>query len=92
MISGLTLALHDIVDKIARKTKNNLKISVNKNRDAIIEEAMKDDMSHAWLLVAGPLLDRGYDHPPLADTVSAYVKLMSILSLVSVLLLFGSGE
>ena len=53
---------------------------------------MKDDMSHAWLLVAGPLLDRGYDHPPLADTVSAYVKLMSILSLVSVLLLFGSGE
>ena len=58
----------------------------------IIEEAMKDDMSHAWLLVAGPLLDRGYDHPPLADTVSAYVKLMSILSLVSVLLLFGSGE
>ena len=53
---------------------------------------MKDDMSHAWLLVAGPLLDRGYDLPPLADTVSAYVKLMSILSLVSVLLLFGSGE
>ena len=62
------------------------------NKNAIIEEAMKDDMAHAWLLVAGPLLDRGYDHPPLADTVSAYVKLMSILSLVSVLLLFGSGE
>lgn len=28
----------------------------------------------------------------LADTVSACVKSMSILSLVSVLLLFGSGE
>ena len=92
MISGHTLALHDIVDKIARKTKNNLKISVKKNRDAKIEEAMKDDMPHAWLLVAGPLSDMGYDLPPLADTVGACVKSMSILSLVSVLLLFGSGE
>ena len=44
------------------------------NRDAIIEEAMKDDMSHAWLLVAGPLLDRGHELPPLADAVSAYVN------------------
>ena len=44
------------------------------NRDAIIEEAMKDDMSHAWLLVAGQLLDRGYELPPLADAVSAYVN------------------
>ena len=44
------------------------------NRDAIIEEAMKDDMSHAWLLVAGPLLDRGYELAPLADAVSAYVN------------------
>lgn len=31
-------------------------------------------MAHAWLLVAGPLLDRGYELPPLADTVSAYVN------------------
>ena len=44
------------------------------NRDTIIEEAMKDDMAHAWLLVAGPLLDRGYDLPPLANAVSAYVN------------------
>ena len=44
------------------------------NKDAIIEEAMKDDMAHAWLLVAGPLLDRGYDLTPLADAVSAYVN------------------
>ena len=41
---------------------------------AIIEEAMKDDMAHAWLLVAGPLLDRGYNLPPLADAVSAYIN------------------
>ena len=44
------------------------------NKDAIIEEAMKDDMAHAWLLVAGPLLDRGYHLPPLAEAVSAYVN------------------
>ena len=31
-------------------------------------------MAHAWLLVAGPLLDRGYELPPLADAVSAYVN------------------
>ena len=35
---------------------------------------MKDDMAHAWLLVAGPLLDRGHYLPPLADAVSAYVN------------------
>jgi hypothetical protein len=35
---------------------------------------MKDDMAHAWLLIAGPLLDRGYELPPLADAVSAYVN------------------
>ena len=38
---------------------------------------MKGDMPHAWLLVAGPLSDRGYDLPPPADTVGACVKLMS---------------
>jgi len=35
---------------------------------------VKDDMAHAWLLVAGPLLDRGHYLPPLADAVSAYVN------------------
>ena len=44
------------------------------DKDAILEEAMKDDMAHAWLLVAGPLLDRGYELPPLADAVSEYVN------------------
>ena len=44
------------------------------DKDAILEEAVKDDMAHAWLLVAGPLLDRGYHLPPLAEAVSAYVN------------------
>ena len=44
------------------------------DKDAILEEAVKDDVAHAWLLVAGPLLDRGYELPPLADAVSAYVN------------------
>jgi hypothetical protein len=44
------------------------------DKDAILEEAVKDDMAHAWLLVAGPLLDRGHYLPPLADAVSAYVN------------------
>ena len=44
------------------------------DKDAILEEAVKDDMAHAWLLVAGPLLDRGYELPLLADAVSAYVN------------------
>ena len=44
------------------------------DKDAILEEAVKDDVAHAWLLVAGPLLDRGHYLPPLADAVSAYVN------------------
>ena len=44
------------------------------DKDAILEEAVKDDMAHAWLLVAGPLLDRGYELPTLADAVRAYVN------------------
>ena len=44
------------------------------DKDAILEEAVKDDMAHAWLLVAGPLLDRGHYLPPLADAVSVYVN------------------
>lgn len=44
------------------------------NKDAIIEEAMKDDMEHAWLLVAGPLLDAGYELKPLAEAVNQYIE------------------
>ena len=63
--------------KTVKKKVNPRRIPLPRNainRDAIIEEAMKDDMPHAWLLVAGPLLDRGYDLHPLADAVSAYVN------------------
>ena len=44
------------------------------NKDKIIEDAMKDDMYHAWLLVIGPLLDAGYELIPLADTVNRYIR------------------
>ena len=44
------------------------------NKDKILEEAMKDDMAHAWLLVAGPLLEAGYELSPLADAVNTYMK------------------
>ncbi len=44
------------------------------NKDKILEEAMKDDMVHAWLLVAGPLLEAGYELATLADAVNTYMK------------------
>ena len=44
------------------------------NKDAIIEAAMIDDMTHAWLLVAEPLLEEGYDLVHLAETVYDYIK------------------
>lgn len=40
------------------------------NKEQIMEEAMKDDMAHAWILLAGPLLDEGYELAPLADAVN----------------------
>ncbi len=43
------------------------------HEDAIIEEAVKDDMAHAWLLVAGALLDAGYELAPLASAVNEYI-------------------
>ena len=43
------------------------------NKDAIIEEAMENDMAHAWFLVAGALLDEGYELPPLAEAVNTYI-------------------
>lgn len=44
------------------------------NKEQIMEEAMKDDMAHAWILLAGPLLDEGYELAPLADAVNTYIK------------------
>ena len=41
------------------------------DKDAIIEEAMKDDMSHAWLLVASSLVEQ--EHISVND-VNAYIS------------------
>ena len=63
---------------MAKKKKvNPRRIPLSKdaiNKDAILEEAVKDDLTHAWLLVAQPLLDAGYDLLPLSKTVYDYLK------------------
>ena len=38
-----------------------------------LEEAMENDMVHAWLLVGAPLLDEGYELRQLADAVNRYI-------------------
>ena len=48
-----------------KKKVNPHRIPLPKNaldKDAIIEETMKDDMAHGWLLVASALSDLGYDN------------------------------
>lgn len=50
---------------MAKKKVNPRRIPLPKNAinmDAIIEEAMKDDMAHAWLLVASALVDMGCEN------------------------------
>jgi len=50
---------------MGKKKVNPRRIPLPKNavdKDAIIEEAMKDDMAHGWLLVASALTDLGYDN------------------------------
>ena len=47
---------------MGKKKVNPRRIPLPKNavdKDAIIEEAMKDDMAHGWLLVASALSDLG---------------------------------
>lgn len=41
---------------------------------ALLEEAMKDNMTHAWLLVAEPLYEAGYDLTSLSEEVYKYMK------------------
>ena len=52
------------------------KSAIDKN--AIIEEAMKDDMSHAWLLVASSLVEQEHisadELSELSDAVNAYIS------------------
>lgn len=48
------------------------------DKDVIVEEAMKDDMSHAWLLVASSLVEQEHisadELYELSDAVNAYIS------------------
>ena len=64
--------------KYGEKEGQSARIPLPKNavdKDAIIEEAMKDDMAHGWLLVASALSDLGYDNiSELSDAVNRETK------------------
>ena len=68
---------------MAKKKVNPRRVPLSKkaiDKDAIIEEAMKDDMAHAWLLVASALLDMGYENiSELSDAVNRYIETGSTL-------------
>ena len=68
---------------MAKKKVNPRRVPLPKkaiDKDAIIEEAMKDDMAHAWLLVASVLLDMGYENiSELSDAVNRYIETGSTL-------------
>ena len=64
---------------MARKKLNPKRIPIAKreiNTEKIVEEAMKDDMAHAWLLVTGPLLSYiSIDElGEMADAVNRFIK------------------
>ena len=65
-------------NQVAKKKVNPRRIPLSKkaiNKDAIIEEAMQDDMTQAWLLVASALVDRGYENiSELSDAVNRFVE------------------
>lgn len=64
---------------MAKKKKvNPHRIPLSKNafnKDAILAEAMKDQMTHAWLLVAEPLIEAGYDLMSLSEYVAEYMRI-----------------
>ena len=66
-----------------KKKVNPHRIPLPKNavdKDAIIEESMKDDMAHGWLLVASALSDLGYDNiSELSDAVNRFIETGSAL-------------
>lgn len=68
---------------MAKKKVNPRRVPLPKkviDKDAIIEEAMKDDMAHAWLLVESALLDMGYENnTELSDAVNRYIETGSTL-------------
>ena len=64
---------------MAKKKLNPRRIPLAKreiNTESIVEAAMKDDMAHAWLLVAGPLLNyiSADELEKTADTVNDYIR------------------
>ena len=63
---------------MAKKKVNPHRIPLPKkaiDKDEILEEAMKDDMEQAWLLVASALVDRGYDNiSELSDAVNRFIE------------------
>ena len=50
----------------------------NVNKDILLEEAMQDDMTHAWLLVANTMVEQNHIKPKelaaLSDLVNRYIK------------------
>ena len=68
---------------MGKKKVNPRRIPLPKNavdKDAIIEEAMNDDMTHGWLLVASALSDLGYDNiSELSDAVNSFIETGSAL-------------
>ena len=68
---------------MGKKKVNPRRIPLPKNavdKDAIIEEAMKDDMAHGWLLIASALSDLGYDNiSELSDAVNRFIETGSAL-------------
>lgn len=63
---------------MARKILNPRRIPIAKreiNTEKIIDEAMKDDMAHAWLLVAEPLLNyiSSDELGQMADAVNRFI-------------------
>lgn len=63
---------------MAKKKVNPRRIPLPKkaiDKDAVLEEAMKDDMEQAWLLVASASADRGYENiSELSDAVNRFVE------------------
>jgi hypothetical protein len=66
---------------VKKKKVNPRRIPLAKSaidKNAIIEEAMKDDMSHAWLLVASSLVEQEHisadELSELSDAVNAYIS------------------
>lgn len=60
-----------------KKKVNPRRIPLSKNsfdEKALLNDAMKDNMTHAWLLVAEQLHEAGYDITALSEAVFEYMK------------------